>query len=550
MFLLLMRVRVQSAKNALLDSMRRHPLWTALLGVLGATLFAGVFWLFAALFGFAARIRALQEISCQVFYLLFLFLFAGAVPFIASTLLQSKDYSLLFHAPLRPRAIIAAKLIDATVTSSMQFMALGVPAIGACAYALKVSVLGWATLPVIVAQFALLPILFTALGLLLLLELLGMKRMRSAIALLNVVMGLFVCVIVLKQAQRLPLHHEAFSGNLVAPPVIPQIPTSPIPRLMPSAWFVSLLRALAHPAATWASALSYFALITGINGGLFLLCIKLGERNISSASIEEGETESASALQSKPGGKGWHRCFPSPVAGLIRKDLLTIQRDTVLLSQLAMPLLLIAVPFVLVLAGRDSDMREGFLPLSFTMIGVILFMQTSILSLSTIGIEGQSFWQCLASPNTGKQILYAKFVMSTLTTGGVGVLCTLYTLLVGRMEWHYALILPLFVMTCAGGLCGLGVGISAIFPRFICENPAQRVSAWALVVGFFGSVAYLIVTFVIMLGAWLYTEFVKPEKAYLIWILAGILHLAFTAYAIFTSLALGAKRIEKYQWEA
>ncbi len=551
MFLLLMRVRLQSAKNTLFDSLRRHPVWTALLSLLGVLMFAGVFWLFAGLFAFAQRIRALNEISYQVFYLLFLFLFAGAVPFIASTLLQSKDYTLLFHAPLPPRAIIAAKLIDATVTSSLQFMVLGVPAIGACAFALKVSLLGWTLLPVMVAQFALLPILFTSLGLLILLQLLGMRRIRSVIALLNVIMGLFVCVIVLVQAQHIPLHHDVFSGSMLSAPVMPKIPTSVIPRVMPSAWFVSLLRALVHPEATWRSALAYLALITGINGGLFLLCLKLGELNISAASVaEEEEGAGAFAGEASSFSRGWYRYFAMPIAGLIRKDLIYVQRDTVLLSQLLMPALLIVVPLVLVMTGGDTDMREGFLPLSFTMVGIILFMQTSILSLSSIGLEGQSFWQYLSSPNTGRRLLWAKFVMSTLVSGGISGLFILYTIVVGRMEWYFALILPLFVMICAGGLCGLGVGISATFPRFIYENPAQRVSVWALVLGFFGAVVYIGVTFVAMLGAWLYLQFWNPDKPYLIWLLAGILHLALTAYIVFTSLTLGAKRIEKYQWEA
>lgn len=549
MFLLLMQIRLQSAKNSLLDSLRRHPFWTLLLSLLGVALFGVVFWLFAGLFYFANRIHALNEISYQVFYLLFLFLFAGAVPFIASTLLHSKDYSLLFHAPLRPRAIIASKLIDATVTSSMQFMVLGVPAIGACAYALKVSLLGWLLLPILVAQFALLPILFTALGLLTLLQLLGMRRMRSAIALLNVLMGLFVCVIVLVQAQHIPLHQDIFSGGMLTAPVVPKIPTSGIPRVMPSAWFVSLLRALVHPTAQWINVLSYLALITGINGGLFMLCLKLGERNISSASIEEGESEGVSTAQANLLHSRWYRYFAMPVAGLIRKDLLYIQRDTLLLSQLAMPCLLLVVPLILIMTG-GVDAQEGFLPLSLSMISIILFMQTSILSLSSIGIEGQSFWQYLSSPNSGKQLLWAKFVMSTLLSGGVSALFILYTVIIAHLEWYYALVLPFFLLVCASGLCGLGVGISAVFPRFVYENPAQRVSVWALILGFFGAVAYIFVTFFVMLGAWLSLEFWKPDRPYLIWLLAGILHLALTAYIVFISLTLGAKRIEKYQWEA
>ncbi len=551
MFLLLMRVRLQSAINSLRASLRLHPFWTVLLSLLGVGLFGGMFWLFVGLFYFATRLHALPEITYQVFYLLFLFLFAGSVPFIASTLLHSNDYSLLFHAPLRPRTIIASKLIDATVTSSLQFMVLGVPAIGASAFALHVSVLGWVLLPIVIAQFVLFPALLTSLGLLVLLQFLGMRRMRSAIAILNVLMALVVCVIFIIETQHIPLHPGVFAEHsTVMPTLIPKVPTSYLPHVMPSAWFVVLLNALVSPAKAWSSVLLYGSVITGINALLFLLCLRLGERNISSASIaEEGDGGGRVASTQATTGGSWYRVFALPVAGLIRKDLRYIQRDSILLSQMLMPTLLIVVPFLLTLRGGEMGGRDEFLPLSCSMVGIILFMQTSILSLSSMGLEGQAFWQYLTSPNSGKRLLWAKFVMSTLVSGGISGLLTLYTALFSRMEWFYIVCLPLLVLVCASGLCGLGGGISAVFPRFVYENPAHRVSTWALILGFFGSVGYLFVTMVIFVGAWLLTTVWEPRFVLTIWLVAGILHLALTLYIIFTALTIGAKRIERYSWE-
>ena len=131
MFLLLIKIRLLSARNIALDSLRRQTLLTLALAFLGVGLFAAVYFAFFVFFRYAERLGVLDEIIYQVFYFLFLFLLAGAAPFVAATLLHSADYGLLFNAPLPPRAVIAAKLLDATVTNSAQFSILGLPAIAA-----------------------------------------------------------------------------------------------------------------------------------------------------------------------------------------------------------------------------------------------------------------------------------------------------------------------------------------------------------------------------------------------------------------------------------
>src|SRR5215468_2361041 len=122
MFPLLMKIRFQSACNVARDTLRRHPLLAAGLIFLGIGSFGAVFAGFLLFFGAAAHLHSehlniLQETVYQIFY--FLFLLAGAVPFVASTLLHSSDYSLLFAAPVPPRTVIASKLLEATVTNSL-----------------------------------------------------------------------------------------------------------------------------------------------------------------------------------------------------------------------------------------------------------------------------------------------------------------------------------------------------------------------------------------------------------------------------------------------
>src|SRR5204862_2213247 len=126
-----------------------------------------------------------------------------------------------------------ARLIDATVSNSVQFAVIGGPAVLATALTLRLPLLGWALLPLLLAVFVLLPALITALMLLGALAVLGMKRLRRAIAVANGLMACLDCFTLVGQAGRIQLHDnvrglsayvgQAYSGETGATPTVPFI---------------------------------------------------------------------------------------------------------------------------------------------------------------------------------------------------------------------------------------------------------------------------------------------------------------------------------------
>ena len=550
MFWLLMRIRMQSARNIAREALQRHPLLTIGLSTLGIVLFLAVYVAFLGFFDFAARLDVLPETVYQVFYFLFLFLLAGAVPFIVATLLHSADYSLLFSAPTPPRTVISAKLLDATVTNSLQFTVLGIPAIVACASAIGLPAWGWLVVVPLIALFVLLPALLTALLLLIILAVVGMRRLRSGIALLNAVMAITVCITIVLEARHLPLHPAAFGGGLSA--LGPSLTsTSPAAHLAPSGVFAAVLLGLAQR-DTGGLAVA-FASLAGIAlgvGTLYFACVLLGGRLLSAASVAE-ENDAGGRIEGSSGdpGRFWRRVFSAPIAAMILKDLKYLGRDSVLKSQMSMPLILFLVPFLVV--GPDVSQRGGELaPFAAVMIGVIVFMQTSILSLSSIGLESRSFWVVLASPNPASALLWAKFLMSTLVSGGIGAVLTLVAGAILNTPLLFIAVQVGMVMLCSAALCGLGVGISAALPRFVYGNPAHRVSAWALILGFFASVGYLMASAIVLgLAVILASRPETQENANTIYGVGALVYLALTAYAIYLPMAIGARRLDRYQWE-
>jgi ABC-2 type transport system permease protein len=561
MFWLLMRTRLLSARNVVLETWRLRPVAAAFLCLSGICLFGGMFLGFLLVFKLAGRFGVLEETIYQAFYYFFMLLLAGAVPFVASTLLQSADYSLLFAAPIPPRTVIAAKLLDATITNSLQFTVLGIPAIAACAFALDLPAWEWPLIVVLIALFVLLPALLTAFALLLALAALGMTRLRAAITLINVLMGIGVCVTFVLEVHNLPFKYGGTGAQLGQFQPALQA-TSRAAHVLPSAWFAGVLVHLAQshsvmpgsvPSHTdaFGQAGALFGRIVLVCGGLFAACMGLGGRLLSMSSVvADGGGQGSIAASGRDDARFWRRWFRAPVAGMIVKDFKYIWRDTMLLSQLSVPLILFLVPYLIGLQNRSLEGRAELFPFSGVIITLILFLQTSILSLSLLGMEAEGFWMALLAPARRRGLLWAKWLISTLVSGGLGVLMCLIAAFSFHADPVWALAEMGLIVFCAAGLCGLGVGISATFPRFVHENPALRVSPWALIVSFFATSAYMVLTLIVFVTAWMIGSAqgaIGPPVGTILF--AFGVHFLLTVVVIGTAMGIGIQRIERYEWE-
>jgi hypothetical protein len=519
---------------------------TVALSALGIFLFLAIYGGFRFFLTLVPPGIGLREMVYELFYFLFLFLLAGSVPFVASTLLHSADYELLSAAPIRPRTVVAAKILDATVANSLQFSIIGLPAIVACAAALSLPAGGWLLVPFLVGLFTLFPVLLTSLLLLGALSLFGARKVRRAITFVNAVMAAAVCLTIASQTGRMQLH-TGFRGGLE----MAARQFTPSNHNEPSTPFASALIKLGT--ADIAGGAGSLILLALVILGLYLLVVAWGERHLTAANLsQELEAESGSkvaAVRQDGARKGVYALLSPGVSAIIAKDLRYVLRDSVLVSQLGMPTILFFIPIMLSiqhLGYRSVQSASEVYPFAAAMTGVIVFMQTSIISLSSIGLEGRGFWITLTSPNTGRTILWAKFFMSTAISAGICSTLIAISALIFRAPLATGLLHMGIVAAVAAGLCGLGVGISASFPRFVYENPAHRVSTWALILGFLCSVAYLTVAGVFLLVAW--SGLGLPDSR-IANIVGGAAFLVVTAAAIFIPIALGSRRVDVYQWE-
>lgn len=540
---LLLRARLRGALNSVRFATRRQRIAGGVIFVAGLLLFvlftvgAGVF--FAGVRQTAGEETALSLVRRMTSGLL-LFLLAGGVPFISHVLFAPGDLPLLGAAPVSPRVITLLRLLEGGVAASTQFMVLGVPALLAGLWFAGTPWWGWLLAPVLLVLLLALPSLTVGALLFALARLFGVRRVKIVVGLLSVVLAVGVCLLAVSETTRFRL-----SGRLSE---VVKVATStqiaPEPRWAPTTWAGDALLGSGGkvPAArAWGSLL----LLTSLTLGMGTLGVWLG-----APLMAQGERLRDGDGTSRRGDSigALLRWLPlsAPVRTLIAKDLRYVVRDLTLLSQVGVPLILYIVPFVLAPeAARVGAGKQEIMGLTVFSVGFIAYMMCSILGLSSVGLEGRAFWLLKASPITARQIITAKWWTAFLPTTLITLLlCLIACLALGAEPWALLVALGTIPIGC-GALCGIEVGLSGIFPRFIFENPAHRASVAALIWGFVAATSYALLALVPLVGM---VFGIMGQHAVLA-VGSGALFLLLSFCVGFFPLRLAAHRLETYAWE-
>lgn len=568
MFRLLVRARLRMLANTI----RTAPRWQ--LGVVaGLTLFSvGLFLVIAATtaalvllaqngrpVGAGLTPTALALLGKTDEYLFF-FLLAGSIPFVSATLFQADDLPLLLTTPLPPRAIVAAKLLDACVVNAAQFVFLGVPVLAGLGWAVRLGFDGWLWLVVTTLLLLALPPAATALLLLAAARWLGMRRVRAVVMLVSVCLGLAVTMLAVVGASRAvrgggldwPRLQSVLRG--AAPPqnlggVIEQRSAGEeAPRWLPSAWATAVLEDTAnrkHLGRRGGGGLLALASVTTL---LIALCITLGQRVLASEQVlEAGPVEHGRRRGSRRGALA--RGLSPATSGLLIKDGKYVGRDLILLGQIGTALILFLVPFLLQIAqGTDGAMDNGLYgDLALALLGVVVYMVTSIVSLSSVGLEGRGFWLVLASPVSRAAFLRAKWLGSFLASAGVAAALTFIAWLAFHLSPLTAVGALAAFVSASFALSGLGVGLAGLFPRFVYESPAHRASVWALVLGFVLATGYVVFCGLLAGGAYLAVTQGRATAPVAQIAIAGFLLVS--TLTGFVPVQLATRRLQNYEWE-
>lgn len=574
MFWVLLRARLRMLRNTVRSSTPSHRWVIGGLVVAGMLLFSGIG------IGCAVFVRLLQSATAtgpglsapaaalvsHVYQYLFFFLLAGSVPFVASSLFQDADLPLLLTTPVSPTAVVGMKMIEATVSNSAQFFVLGVPVLVGVAWGVHLDALGW--LLFAAGLFLLMAITpaITAVILLVVARIVGIRRIRFVVMGVSVVLALAITLLAVAGANRATQSStmtagqfkQALSGDL--PPAqamreiriashSPEAADPGAPAWLPSTWASEPVLALAYGGRLTRRTASSFGCLAAAWLILLVLSVAAGKPVVTSEEILEQRDLDNVGRGGKGRGGVPYPGMSTAASGMVLKDLRYIGRDTIMVGQIGTTLILFLVPFVLKYAGgtpanADFDMYGN---LALLMLGLVAYMVTSIIGLSSVGLEGKGAWIVFQSPMKRRSFLAAKWIVSFFLSWIIVVVLSIVDVIAFRWSgemWGIAVA----VLTCMSfALSGLGVGLSGLFPRFLYDNPAHRASVWAMVLGFVFATLYVALGGSAVVVGYLFVLHGYAEQT-VIGICCDLL-IFFTFLFGALPVWLAERRLARYQWE-
>jgi ABC-2 type transport system permease protein len=461
-----------------------------LFGGIGITvavaIFAVVFWLTWQLLDYEELGDYLVRLGLSWLFLTFLsFLAFSGVVTALSTFFLSEDLRLLMAAPIAARRLFYSRFARTTGQASWMVVAFVVPALLAVGVARCAGPGYYATIPLVLVPFVLIPVALGCAVTLLLVNIFPAKRARDIL----MIMGLLFATALVMLFRF--LRPERLVNIQTLPDVTAFFATlqSPITPLLPSFWagealFTALQGGLdrLHTGALWTTALALTVLLRMAFGRYYFA----------------GWTKAQEARKARFTRllllEKLARRLPvrTEVASLLVKDVKVFLRDTTQWSQL---LLLVALTLVYLYNFRVLDLervpymnrvlKNLYAFVNLAMAGFVLSAVAVRFIFPAVSAEGGAFWVVRTSPVSMKAFLWSKF-----WTGLVPVLLLAECLTI--VSNHFLGVAPflkvvtataVFFMTFA--LVGMAAGMGARYPRFNADNMTQ-------VAGSYGGIAFMV----------------------------------------------------------
>ncbi|HSV73995.1 MAG TPA: hypothetical protein VLH79_09570 [Chthonomonadales bacterium] len=477
------------------------------------------------------------------FFSAFWMLLISAITVGIQVLYLNPEMNLLLASPARPRAILAAKFIEATAANATLFLTIGAPLL--LAYGLahgSITQMYVVYLALILIAFCALP---TCLGLLLtqvLMRSLPASRTRDFLGAAGI--AVFALAYIAMSLSMRSVGDSAairqWSGQAA------EVLTSPILLTGPWAWAGDVFAGELGAGAIWLRI-----------GGLWALAaISIA---VASAAAQRifwpGWSAAQEAAARRPGtpaagpSGSWERrlgLIHPPMRAVLLKDLRCLGRDIRQLSLFMIPLAVVVV----ILINVQQSPRMGELPAGLLALTIypILAMISMRIAMSGLVTENRAMWLMMSAPNDPVTVLGGKLLYACALSLPVSVGATvLYAALHGGMggaEWAGLLI---HVSVATVGFCGIGVGTSAYFCDFNADGARFTISGGARIITFLLQMAYLaVLATAAALGFALTVWGVATEPA---GALAGVLvAVGATAPVVAVTLSAGARRLRQLEW--
>ncbi|MDE2491840.1 MAG: hypothetical protein KGM24_13420 [Elusimicrobia bacterium] len=386
-----------------------------------------------------------------------------------TTLFYSYDLKFLVKAPVSLRVVFLDKSLESAFFASWMIGVVLIPYAAALARVLHLGAGFLAAFAVLVPPFLLLAASVGIGFTLLLLYFFPSSRTRDVIWVLSS-LSLTVVYGLVRFARPERLIRPDALGVVAEYLRFLQAPTAPA---LPSWWLTRGLRAAA--AGHWAAWGREALLLWGAAAATYAALVALAGRTYFagySGAQEGGLRRRRHAFRTLPEELAAGRGASS---ALLWKERLSFFRDVRHWSQI---LLIAGLVFVYLFSVRRLPLNSPDLRslISFLNVGAAGFVLSALglrFTFPAVSLEGRAWWVLKSAPMTTAQVMRQKFLFSAVPTLAVAVTLGAATnALLGADAFTARLSLAALVVV-ALGVCAMGIGFGAMFPRFTVENIHQ-----------------------------------------------------------------------------
>jgi len=559
---LILWARFVSIRAELADLRKKSRLMLVVLGGFCLGYLAAGYYLFYSGLVFLHRFPLVGSLLTQrLLYLIFGFFFAMLVFSNAiigyASLFKNRETNFLLSLPIPARDVYLWKLLESLVFASWALLFLSAPMMVAWGRAGQVHGPFYAEVFVAFLPFVIIPAQIGSWGILLLVRVLSMrwaKRLLIAVA-AAVLLWLLLAVRPVTEAQATRSTQVLSFESLLRHTHLSLSPA------LPSSW-------MAQSVLAWSDGLFrkggffFLVLLSSALMGLLLSYEVAGQAFYGSwsASISsraerfqrrslraQRKTDRRPVLETLA---GFLPFISRPVRALTVKDARLFSRDPTQWTQFLIFFGLLCI-YVLNLRNVSADYQSPY----WEALVSHLNLAASMLTLSTLttrfvfpqfSLEGRRLWIIGLSPVGMRKVLLQKFTFSCLGAASVTVsLMTASSMMLGLPGARIAFF-DLAIALPTAALCGLAVGLGALFPNLKEDNPSKIVSGFGgtlcLVISFVYIVVYVSLIAVPGLRQPMHIDFVISDSV------ALLLALLCSAALLLVPLFLAVRRVKNLEF--
>jgi ABC-2 type transport system permease protein len=560
---LIIWARVTSVR-AELDAIRRKSrLMLLVLGGFCIGYLVVAYGLFHSGLLFLHRVPLVGSLLAQrLLYLIFGFFFAMLVFSNAiigyASLFKNRETDFLLSLPIRARDVYLWKLLESLIFASWALFFISAPLMIAWGQAGQVRAAFYAEVFIAFLPFVIIPAQIGSWGILLLVRLFSMRWAKRifGVAGAGVILWLIVAVKPVTNAQAAQSTIDALSFDSLLRHT--HLSLSPA---LPSSWMTQSVLAWSEGLFR-KGAFFFLVLLSSALMGLLLSYEVAGKAFYSSWSASLGSrAESVQRRSLRAQRKKDRRPFieslsdalpliSRPVKALTLKDARLFSRDPTQWTQFLIFFGLLCI-YVLNLRNVSVDAQSPFWQALISHLN----LAASTLTLSTLttrfvfpqfSLEGRRLWIIGLSPIGMRKVLLQKFTFSCI--GAMSATVTLMTAssMMLHLAWFQIAFFDLAIAIPAAALCGLAVGLGALFPNLKEDNPSKIVSGFGgtlcLVVSFGYIVIYVSLISIPNLRQTMNITFLISDSA------ALLLALVSSALVLLVPLFLAFRRVKNLEF--